>query len=275
MYVLPVVIGAADGSPLLRWCFVSLTLALAVAFIGAVFWTSLQIGRGVRHAARHAFITATLTFTWIGATGIAASRGVLQFEPPPTMLVVVALVILLGVGIPFTPAGRALMTHLPLWLLVGFQGFRVAVELLLHRAYTEGLMPVQMSYSGRNFDIVSGLTALALAAWLASGRSSRRLVIAWNALGALLLANIVGIALLSAPTPVRVFMNEPANTWVTRAPWVWLPAVMVLAAIVGHVLVFRRLRLDAARAATTAAVVAPPDAMPTTPGVERPSRFFN
>jgi hypothetical protein len=36
-------------------------------------------------------------------------------------------------------------------------------------------------------------------------------------------------------------MNEPSNIWVTQAPWVWLPAVMVLAALLGHVLVFRRL----------------------------------
>jgi hypothetical protein len=29
----------------------------------------------------------------------------------------------------------------------------------------------------------------------------------------ILLANIVGVALLSAPTPLRIFMNEPANVW--------------------------------------------------------------
>jgi len=71
---------------------------------------------------------------------------------------------------------------------------------------------------------------------------------AWNALGAALLANVLAIALLSAPTPFRLFQNEPSNVWVTRAPWVWLPSVLVLAAVLGHVLVFRRLRLTAARA---------------------------
>ena len=102
-------------------------------------------------------------------------------------------------------------------------------------------MPVQMSYSGRNFDIISGITALALGGWLATGHSSRRLVAAWNTLGVLLLANILIVALLSAPTPFRVFMNEPANVWITHAPWVWLPTVMVFAALFGHVAVYRRL----------------------------------
>jgi hypothetical protein len=83
------------------------------------------------------------------------------------------------------------------------------------------------------------VTALLLGAWLATGRRSRGLVLAWNVLGVLLLANIIAVALLSAPTPFRVFMNEPANTFITHVPWIWLPAVMVLAAVMGHALVFR------------------------------------
>jgi hypothetical protein len=76
---------------------------------------------------------------------------------------------------------------------------------------------------------------------VATGRASVRLVRAWNVLSMVLLVNIVTIALLSAPTPYRVFMNEPANVWVTRPPFVWLPAVLVLAALLGHLVLFRRL----------------------------------
>src|SRR5436853_7911875 len=104
----------------------------------------------------------------------------------------------------------------------------------MHRAYVEGLMPVQMTYSGRNFDIVTGITALALGGWLVAGTPPRWLVFAWNALGLALFANIVTVALLSAPTPLRVFMDEPANVWITRAPSVWLPAGMACAVLRGH-----------------------------------------
>jgi hypothetical protein len=34
------------------------------------------------------------------------------------------------------------------------------------------------------------------------------------------------------------------NVWVMRPPFVWLPAVMVLAALAGHLLVFRALALQ-------------------------------
>ena len=60
----------------------------------------------------------------------------------------------------------------------------------------------------------------------------------------LLLANIVTVAIFSMPTEFRVFMNEPANLFVAHVPYVWLPAVLVPAALLGHLLVFRWLWAD-------------------------------
>ena len=47
-----------------------------------------------------------------------------------------------------------------------------------------------MSYSGRNFDIVTGIAALLVAALLASGCGGRTLAAAWNILGLALLLNV-------------------------------------------------------------------------------------
>ena len=121
------------------------------------------------------------------------------------------------------------------------------------RAATEGVMPPQMSYSGLNFDILTGVTALLLAVALATGRAGRRTAAAWNVLGSVLLLNILVIAFLSTPLPIRVFMNEPANVWITRAPFVWLPTVMVCSAIIGHIAVLRRVRAEAVQARTRSA----------------------
>jgi hypothetical protein len=234
-----------DGSTQLRFSFVALTAAIALEFVAAVYWSARNTGAEQGAATRRTIVAAAFTALWIGVTGIAASRGVLHFSAPPTMMVVIVATLALAIGLALSPVGARLIAGLPIALLVGFQGFRVIVELLLHRAYVEGLMPVQMSYAGRNFDVVSGITALALGAWLATGRRSRMLIGLWNTLGLALLLNVLVVAMLSAPTPFRVFMNEPSNVWITRAPWVWLPAVMVFAAILGHALVFRWLVRDA------------------------------
>jgi hypothetical protein len=129
---------------------------------------------------------------------------------------------------------------LPLWVLVGFQVFRLPLELLMHRAYVEGVMPVQMSYSGQNYDILTGISAAFLGVWLARAQVPRWVVGLWNVLGFALLVNIVAIAVVSTPL-FRWFGDEHVNTFVTYPPFVWLPTVLVVAALMGHILVWRKL----------------------------------
>lgn len=231
-----------EGSALLRVGFVALSLAVVLLFVRAVYLSSLRSGGTSATAIRSSTVAALLACAWCAFTGILAARGVLRMWGPPTMGLVLVPMLLIAFGIALSPLGGRIVETIPIAWLVGYQGFRVLVELLLHRAYVEGLMPVQMSWSGRNFDVVTGISALLVGAWLAGGRRSRALVFVWNTMGLALLVNVVAIALLSAPTPFRVFTNEPANVWITRAPWVWLPAVMVLAALAGHLLVYRWLR---------------------------------
>jgi hypothetical protein len=112
--------------------------------------------------------------------------------------------------------------------------------------YERGVMPVQMSYSGRNFDIVTGVTATAVAWLVWSGRAGHRLVLAWNVVGSLLLFNVVTVAILGTPR-FQYFGPDQLNVWVMQPPFVWLPAVMVLAALSGHLIIFRALGKSAQR----------------------------
>jgi hypothetical protein len=135
---------------------------------------------------------------------------------------------------------------LPLALLVGFQGFRIPVEIMLHRAAEQGVIGWQMSWSGLNFDVVSGIAGAGLGLWLwqrgEDQRPPRVLLWAYNLMGLGLLTTIVTIAVLSMPTPFRAF-DGPPNTFVASVPFIWLPTVMVMAALLGHLLLFRRLSL--------------------------------
>jgi hypothetical protein len=110
----------------------------------------------------------------------------------------------------------------------------------MHDMYERGIMPGQMSYSGLNFDIITGAAAIPVALLTATGRSGRLLVAAWNLLGLALLANVVTVAILATPR-FRYFGDDHLNTWVMYPPFVWLPAVMVVAALAGHLLIFRAL----------------------------------
>ncbi|HUF12988.1 MAG TPA: hypothetical protein VMN78_07815 [Longimicrobiales bacterium] len=230
------------ASDALRAAFAVLAVLVAGGFVAGVHRSAVAGGASRAEARRTTLRWAAAVAGWMAVTGIAAASGRLRFDTmPPTMMLLVVVVFVASFAIGLSRTGDRLALGLPLALLVGFQVFRLPLELLMHRAYEEGVMPVQMSFSGYNFDILTGVLALPVAALLATGQLPLWVARAWNVMGALLLANVLAIALMSTPTPLRMFHNEPANLWVTQAPFVWLPAVLVPAALIGHVVIFRRL----------------------------------
>ena len=144
--------------------------------------------------------------------------------------------------------GSLLASSIPLGAVIALQAFRIPVEVVLHRLFVEGVIPVQMTWSGRNFDVVTGLTGLLLGGWILSGRTvPRGVVLAWNVLGLALLANIVTVAALSTPVPFRRFLEGPPNLLPSTFPWIWLPSFLVQVALASHLIVFRQLRQPLAR----------------------------
>jgi hypothetical protein len=218
--------------------FALLAIVVQFLFLIGIYWAYRQ----KPNVAVVFLATMVVSGAWMLGTFAAAAKGKLSFAThPPTMLVIFAGVFILAFGAGLSGVGKQLAAGLPLAALVGFQAFRFPLELLLHQAYREGLMPVQMSYSGRNFDILTGITAAVLGLVLWKRSLPKWVVQAWNVVGILLLANILTVAFLSTPLPIRRFFNEPANVWIKDAPYVWLPAVFVLLAILGHVVITRKL----------------------------------
>jgi hypothetical protein len=177
---------------------------------------------------------------WLAVPGVLAARGALaDFSrvPPPFALTMLAL-LAATTALAFSPLGTRLVAHAPLHALIGYQVFRVPLEFWLHAMHGRGLLPEQLTWSGRNFDVATGIAALLVASLAWRGRASRLLVVAWNALGFALLCNVVWIAARSFPTPLRAFPDEPPLTLPATFPFVWLPGFLVPAALFGHLLVW-------------------------------------
>ncbi len=166
---------------------------------------------------------------WATATSILSLSGVLSdFSSfPPRLIIVLIIPLVAIIWLVRTKEVKEILLHTPPESIIWIQSFRIVVEILLWRLYVDNLAPVQMTFEGRNFDILSGLTALVVAYLVSNKKISSSLVIAWNFACIAILVNIVAIAILSMPTPFRVFMNEPSNTIVTKFPIVWLPALLV------------------------------------------------
>lgn len=213
--------------------FVLTTLGVCTAFV-------LACGRLGRRAA---LLAGLALAGWLGLTAALAAAGALSdfAAAPPQVMPVIVAGNLAAVVVALSPLGRGLAAHTPLAWLIGFQVFRVFVELVLAMLYHAGIVPVQMTFEGRNWDILVGLTAPLVAWAAAAGRLGRPWLIAWNLAGLGLLLNIVVISILSMPTALRAFPDGPANTFITTAPYVWLPTLLVPAALGGHLLALRAL----------------------------------
>jgi hypothetical protein len=180
---------------------------------------------------------------WVAICTVASVSGVLarfELRPAPVILLGAAS-LMLAVGLAFSSVGHAFST-LPLSALVGFHAFRLPLELAMHEAANTGLMPVQMTWTGLNFDVVTGASAIVVAMLLRTGTVGRRVTLAWNVAGTVLLGVIVVISIRSTPV-FHAFGEAPEqlNTFITRPPYTSLPAVMVLLALAGHLVIFRRL----------------------------------
>jgi len=162
---------------------------------------------------------------------------------PINMLAVLIIPMIAILAFTFSKAGKEILTRVPNENIIRLQAFRFFVEALLWTLYLESQVPVQMTFEGRNFDVLSGLSAPIIAFLVTKGKISRMGLVIWNIACLGLLVNILATAILSMPTPLRVFMNEPSNTIVTLFPVSWLPGLLVPLAYGLHFLSLRQLYL--------------------------------
>ncbi len=133
---------------------------------------------------------------------------------------------------------------IPQHWLIGIQSFRIMMELILLMLFLENIIPQQMTFEGRNFDVLVGLSAILVGYLAYRKKISTTFIHCWNIFGLILLANIVVIAILSTPLPFRLFMREPANTVIAYFPFVWLPGFVVPVAYTMHFISIKKCLIE-------------------------------
>jgi len=218
-----------------------LTLLVAWLFVAAQAFAARKQGRPMVKAL---LMTMLGVGAWLVVTGaMAASGWLLDFESrPPPIAALFVLTLAAGVGLGVSKLGLQVARAVPLYGLVLAQSFRLPLELVMHEAAAEGTMPRAMSFSGYNFDIVTGASAVVVALLIKRG-APLWLAKLWNLVGTALLFAIVVVAFMASPM-MRAFGEDQLNTWVAYVPFVWLPTILVTFAIFGHIVVYRRLRSE-------------------------------
>lgn len=153
-----------------------------------------------------------------------------------------ALLLILGIFI--SEKGRSWVQTLSIKTLTLIHVVRIPVELTLYWLFLYKIVPELMTFSGRNFDILAGITAPFIY-YLAFFKKAigRKGLLLWNIVCLVLLLNIIINAILSTPIPIQQFAFEQPNFAILHFPMVWLPTFVVPIVLFSHFVAIYRLSL--------------------------------
>jgi hypothetical protein len=137
----------------------------------------------------------------------------------------------------FSKFGKELGSFASFRILIGIQIFRLPLELILHHWGNNGTVPVEMTWSGQNFDIIAGIVSLVALPFL---NTSVKVVWATQLIGFGLLLNVIRVAIFSSPFPFSWPLENPLQV-IMYFPYALIVPVFVGIALICHILIFRKL----------------------------------
>lgn len=178
---------------------------------------------------------------FIGLTGFYTVTDTI----PPRFLLLVLPPILFIIGLFTTSKGRQYVDRLDAKTLTVLHTIRIPVEIVLFWLFVNKTVPELMTFEGRNFDIISGLTAPIIFYFgYIRKQLDRKIILIWNFICLGLLINIVANAILSTPFPFQKFAFDQPNIAVLYFPFNWLPSCVVPLVLLSHLATIRQLIND-------------------------------
>jgi hypothetical protein len=174
----------------------------------------------------------------IGLTGFYTVTNTL----PPRFALLVLPPNLFIIFLFLSKRGRSFLDGLDVKMLTLLHIVRIPVELVLLWLFLYKMVPERMTFEGRNFDIISGITApIVYYLGFVKNKLSSRMILVWNFICLALLFNIVITAILSAPVVFQRFDFDQPNIGVFYFPFNWLPGCIVPLVLLSHLAVIRNL----------------------------------
>jgi hypothetical protein len=218
----------------------NLPIYISVVFVLTTFLTVLLFYK----ANSRPLLSVIVVTLWLIVQGVVSLGGfytITDAIPPRFVLLVLPPIIFITI-LFIAVAGRRYADSLNPASLTILHIVRIPVELVLYWLFLNKTVPRLMTFAGRNFDILAGLTApLIYYFGFVKRRIGRKMILLWNFICLGLLVNIIVNAVLSAPFPFQQFGFSQPNIAVLYFPYVWLPCGIVPLVLLSHLAVIRQL----------------------------------
>ncbi|HRX29287.1 MAG TPA: hypothetical protein P5235_07855 [Saprospiraceae bacterium] len=154
--------------------------------------------------------------------------------PPRFLLVLLPTTLLLIYGL-LPKQQKWFVAHRNIKISTFLHTIRIPIEITLYGLYCNKMIPELMTFEGRNFDILFGLTA-PIVGWLfLMKKVTNRSLLVWNFMGLFLVLFIYVNGILSAELPFQQFAFEQSNRAITYFPFILLSAMIVPIVIWTHI----------------------------------------
>jgi hypothetical protein len=164
---------------------------------------------------------------------------------PPRFILLALPAVLFIIFLFITAKGRAYIKNLDAKTLTLLHVVRVPVELCLYWLFLHKSIPQLMTFEGRNFDILAGVTTPIIFYFgYVKNKLGKTVLLLWNFVCLGLLLNIVINAVLSAPSGFQQFAFEQPNTAILYFPFAWLPCCVVPLVLLAHLVCISKLFLQ-------------------------------
>lgn len=161
---------------------------------------------------------------------------------PPRIVLLLSPSLLLITWLFSTVKGKNYIDTLNIKTLTILHVIRIPIECVLFWLYIYKSVPQLMTFEGRNYDILSGITAPFIYYFgLVKKQIPKKVILLWNFICLGLLINIVVNAILSVPVSFQQFAFDQPNVAVLYFPFVWLPACVVPLVLLSHLATIRHL----------------------------------
>lgn len=220
-------------------------LDIVPAFVSLAFLatTLLTIWLFLR-ATNYSKLSLRIIISWAILHSIFALSGsYLEISVIPPRILLSLLPVFIFIGMLFnSQTGKAFIDSLCLEKLTLLHIVRVPVEIVLYWLFLYKAIPELMTFEGRNFDILAGITAPIVYYFVFVKKSmSRKTLLGWNIICLLLLINIVVNGVLASPVPFQQFAFDQPNIALIYFPFNLLPSVVVPLVLFSHLVAIRRL----------------------------------
>ncbi len=186
----------------------------------------------------------TIIFIWIVFQTVISLIGFYNIAntiPPRFGLLIIPPLILIIIMFN-TKKGKQFIDSLNIKTLTLFHTLRIPVELVLFWLFVNKTVPELMTFEGRNFDILSGISAPIIFYFgFVKKELNKSILLIWNFICLALLLNIAFNAILSLPSLFQQFAFNQPNIAILHFPFVLLPAVLVPLALFSHLVIIRQL----------------------------------